>query len=386
MDMARLIRAKANDMTDPELDPRPHRRPDALTPIFDALEADAQRFEFFAALRAVERANSGVPRLGRAFNPAQEPIAVAHNASVDFARTTIENFDRRAGQPGRVPRLRSNHFGLTGPMGPMPSYLTEIVIFERDRRGPKPLGDFLDLLTRRQLQYFYRAWADSQPCAQADRPSDDGFAAQLGAVSGAADLRFVAGDQRPDHRDEGFDAWARLGFAGHFAGLRSASAIADVLSTALATPVRVGENVGRWRDIPASARSRIGGKSAAATGGNAAAAPGGNDNQLGLGATLGRRFFATEWDVRLTLAVPDMAALQALLPGGVGNAMLCECAAAILPQHIEWDARIEIDEAKITPARLQSGASGARLGQTAWIAPRGIAGRKRDDLRLRSAA
>lgn len=368
--MAGAVGTQADNMTAPDT------ATDKLTSILDAIEADPQRYEFFAAIRAIERAAVDMPRLGRAFNPAQEAIAVAHNASADFARTTIESFDRRADKPGRAPRLRSNHFGLTGAMGPMPFYLTEIVIFERERRGPKPLGDFLDLLTERQLQFFYRAWADSQPCAQADRPADDSFAAQLGAVSGAADLRFVAGDSRPDHRDDGFDAWARLGFAGHFAGLRSASAVADVLSATLATPVRVTESIGRWRDIPRATRSRIG----------SAHPGGGNDNQLGLGATLGRRFFATEWDVRLTLAVPDMAALQALLPGGTGNAMLCECAAAILPQHIEWSARIEIDEARIAPARLQHGPAGARLGQTAWIAPKGVAGRKRDDLRLRNVA
>jgi type VI secretion system protein ImpH len=363
--MAGTVGATADDMTavEPESD--------RLAAVLDAIEANPQGFEFFAAVRAVERAAANQPRLGRSFNPAQEVMAVAHHASADFARTTVEGFDRRADKPGRKPRLRSNHFGLTGAMGPMPFYLTEIVIYERDRRGPKPLGDFLDLLTQRQLQYFYRAWADAQPCAQADRPADDGFAAQLGAISGAVDLRFVSGEARPPHLADGFDAWARLGHAGHFAGLRSASAVADVLSSVLATPVRVVENIARWRDIPPTMQSRIGRT--------------GNAQQLGLGATLGRRFLATEWDVRLVLTARDMAELRALLPGGARNAILCECANAILPQHVEWSARIEIDEANIVPARLQKGAAGARLGQTAWVAPRGVAAKKRDELRLRNS-
>ena len=354
---------------------------DTLPAVFDALEANAQHYDFFAAVRAVERASPDQPRMGRALNPAQEVMAVAHHGAADFPRTTVEGFDRRAGtqsdgKSGRQPRLRSTHFGLTGPMGPMPFYLTELVIYERDRRGPKPLGDFLDLLSSRQLQFFYRAWADAQPCAQADRPADDDFAAHLGAVSGAADLRFVSGDSRPDHAAGGFDAWARLGLAGHFAGLRSASAVADVLSTVLATPVRIVEGIGRWREIPADTRTRLG----------RSAPERGNHNQLGLGATLGQRFYATEWDVRLVLAARDMASLTALLPGGDRNVILSECARAILPQHIEWSARIEIDEAEIAPARLMRGAIGTRLGQTAWVAPKGIAGRKRDELRLHSAA
>ncbi len=350
------------------------KRAATLPPVFDALEADPQRYDFFAAVRAVERASPDQPRLGRALNPAQEPMGVTHHGSADFPRTTVQAFDRRSDKPGRQPRLRSNHFGLTGPMGPLPFFMTELVIYERNRRGPKPLGDFLDMLSSRQLQFFYRAWADAQPCAQADRPADDDFAAHLGAVSGAADLRFVAGDARPAHDAGGFDTWARLGLAGHFAGLRSASAVADVLSAVLATPVRIVEGVGRWREIPPDTRTRLGRR--------------GNDNQLGLGATLGRRFYATEWDVRLVLAAHSMASLTALLPGGDRNVILSECARAILPQHIEWSARIEIDEAEITPARLRSGSPGgpmgARLGQTGWIAPRGEPGRKRDDLRLHS--
>lgn len=352
----------------------------ALAAVFDALEASPQRYDFFAALRAVERAATNQPRIGRALDPAQEPMAVAHHGSADFPRTTVEAFDRRADKVNTQPQLRSNHFGLTGPMGPMPFFMTELVIYERNRRGPKPLGDFLDLLSSRQLQFFYRAWADSQPCAQADRPADDSFAAHLGAVSGAVDLRFVAGEARPDHTAGGFGSWARLGLAGHFAGLRSASAVADVLSTVLATPVRIVEGVSRWRDIPSATRTAIGRR--------------GNDNQLGLGAVLGRRFFATEWDVRLVLAVCDMASLTALLPGGDRYLILSECARAILPQHIEWSARIEIDEAEIAPARLRRGMGGARLGQTSWLLPsrsdaasRHTTGaRKRDDLRLHSAA
>ncbi len=346
-----------------------------LESVFDAIAADAQRFEFFAAVRAVERAAAEQPRLGRALNPALEPMQLAHHASANFPHTTVESFHRG---PGR-PKLRSNHLGLTGPMGPLPFYLTELVIYERDdRRGPRPLGDFLDLVSGRSLQFFYRAWADSQPCAQADRPADDGFAAILGAVAGAADLRFVSAAERPEAREDGFDPWARLGYAGHFAGLRSASAVADVLSSILSTPVRIEEAVGRWRDIPAGARTRIGRS--------------GGDCQLGLGATLGGSFYATEWDVTIVLTAPDMATLHDLLPGNPRHGFLAECASAILPQHIDWSARIEIDEARIAPARLAASGlrpgrtanGGARLGQTAWIAPKGVEGRKRDELRLRA--
>ena len=70
-------------------------------------------------------------------------------------------------------KLRGLWLGLTGPMGALPTHLTEFAFYERRYAKTQPFGDFLDLLAGRMLQLFYRVWADSQPTAQADRPDDD---------------------------------------------------------------------------------------------------------------------------------------------------------------------------------------------------------------------
>ncbi|MEZ5749068.1 MAG: type VI secretion system baseplate subunit TssG [Caenibius sp.] len=48
--------------------------------------------------------------------------------------------------------------------------MTEFAIFERRYADAFPFGDWLDLMAGRMLQLFYRAWAESQPAALADRP------------------------------------------------------------------------------------------------------------------------------------------------------------------------------------------------------------------------
>ena len=331
-----------------------------LASLFDAVAREPTSWEFFALVRAVEQARPDLPRVGTSLDPAREAIDLAHQPSADFPHSTVMEFVTGSGRP----TARSAFLGLTGPMGPLPFHLTELAIFERRVKGPTPFGDFLDLISARMLQSFYRAWSESHPCAQADRPADDKFAGYLGASSGGASLRFISTADRPPHSDEEFDDWRRLTYGGHYAALRSASAAADLLTHLLERRVSVTEAVGRWRAIPADARTRLGSRRGAY-------------NVLGQGATLGRRFFAVEWNVRFHVPAQSMSDLESFLPGGHGHRLLTQAATSILPRHLDWEAQIEIEEANIVPARL----GGTRLGMTSWIATKGRP-QVRRDLRL----
>lgn len=321
---------------------------DDLTNLFATVEAEAEGWDFFALTRAIEQCASDLPRVGTSLDPRREAVDLAHEPSANFPRTTVTAFVRA----NRRPIVRSAFMGLTGPMGPLPFGLTEIAIFERNSRGPSPFADFLDLLSVRMLQSFYRAWANSQPCAQADRPADDHFATFLGAVSGAADLHFVNGGEREPGDGDHFDDWRRLSYGGHIAGLRSATAVADMLSHLLQRQIEITECVGRWRAVPDEARSRIGIRRGAF-------------NTLGEGATLGGRYYSIEWDVAFRVPVSSMVELEDLLPGGHLSRLLSQAAHVALPAHLDWQARVEIPEDAIAPARLGS----ARLGLTGWVAP-----------------
>lgn len=333
---------------------------DNLTALLAEIAGDPTRWEAFAIGRAIDAARPDQPRIGTALDPQRESVDFVHQPSQDFPRSTIAAFI----EGKRRPQVRSQHLGLTGPMGPLPIHLTELAIFERRKKGPTPFADFLDLLSSRALQRFHQAWSDSEPCAQADRSADDGFAGYVGAVSGAADLDFVDAGSRPLPSADGdvFDGWRRLPYAGHLAGLRSASAIGDLLSHLLERKVGVVEAVGRWRHIPDDARTRVGRAHAG----------------LGRGATAGARFYAVEFDVTFEITVTSMGELEDMLPGGHANRLLGQAATTALPKHLDWRARVIIAESAIAPARL----GGARLGWTSWIAPTGRA-RQRRDLTLR---
>lgn len=318
--------------------------------------ADPKRYGFLAVLREAEARAPGQPRIGRARLPAQNIVDLAHAPTLEFPAATIEAVE--TGATGRM-RLRSLFMGLTGPMGPLPLHLTEYAFYERRNTRRQPFGRFLDLLTDRSLQLFFRAWGDAQPSVQAARPHDDRFASYLALLSGAGE------GVRPGAI---LNAGARLYYAGAFASRRSATMIQDSLSHLLATPVKIREFVVRWRDVESADRTRLG-----------APERGGTYNSLGAGAVLGGRVRVADDTFQVTIRATSMDTYRRFLPGQAGYAKAQEGLRALAPSHLDWQLQLQIDERDAPACRLDGG---SRLGLSGWLAPKGRAV-ARTDARLR---
>jgi len=310
----------------------------------------AHRYGLLALVRAVEARAKDLPRVGLSKRPSQNIVELRQAPTLGFPGSTVESISIRNGR-GRV---AGYWLGLTGAMGPLPTHLTEFAVYERRYAKSQPFGDFLDMLSGRMLQLFYRAWADSQPAAQAERSSDDHFALYLAALSGAT-------EGVPERA--AFPAKARLHYAALFAGRRSASAIEDALTLLLGLPAEVIEFQPRWRDVEADEQSRLGGAF----------------TTLGVDILAGRRVQVSSEAFRVCLRAKDLRVFETLLPSGPRFALAAEALDAFAPDHLEWDILIEIDEREIAPARLDGR---ARLGWTSWLAPAGTGG-CRGDVRLR---
>lgn len=316
--MAGTDRAQADDLID-----------------WSALAESLPRAGLFAIVRHAEARRAEIPRLGKARRPEQNIVDLAQDPSMGFADRTLSQLDFRHGRP----QLRGYWLGLTGPMGPLPAHLTEFAYQERRYAKKRPFGDWLDVLSGRMLQLFYRAWAESQPCSHADRPDDDAFAHWLGALSGA--MEGAA-------EDGAFFARARTHYAAVFAGSRSAIAIQDGLSHLLMQPVRVIEYIPKWRDFEPEDRTTLGRSFAT----------------LGSDAVLGRRVYSASDAFRVIVRAQDWRAYQSLLPGGARFAVASEAIEAFKPTHLEWDLCVEIAESEAVAARLDGR---ARLGWSSWL-------------------
>jgi len=235
-------------------------------------------------------------------------------------------------------------------MGPMPLHLSEYAAWEARYAPTRPFGRFLDLIARRMQQFFFRAWADAVPAAQADRPEDDRFARYVGAVSGAHDAAARASP---------FPADARLAYAALFASRRSAVGIEDAMSHLLGGRVWLLEYQPRWRELEPEDRSRLG--STFAT--------------LGRDVMLGHRVRTVTDAFRIVVRCATLAEYRRLLPGGARHRLAATALDAFAPTHLEWDMALEVTREVAAPARLDGG---TQLGWTSWVGPGAGAGVRRD--------
>ena len=313
----------------------------------------AKRYGLFPVVRGAEARAPSLPRVGRARLPAQSIVDLAQIPSASFPAPTIESVEFRHGRG----QLNGFWLGLTGPMGALPAHLTEFATYERRYAKSRPFGRFLDLLANRMLQLFYRAWGDSQPVVQADRPEDDRFAGYIAALTGATE---GVGEHAA------FPARARLHYAALFASKRSASAIEDALGHLLNQPMRVLEYQPRWRDIDPGDQTRLG--SSFAT--------------LGVDTMAGRRVLVASDAFRVVIRANSFAEYEAVMPSSPRFRIASEALDAFAPSHLEWDIMVEMEERHARPARLDGR---VRLGWTSWLDP-GRSEKIRADAHLRRRA
>jgi len=118
------------------------------------LRKEPYRFEFFQAMRLLEKLLPDREPVGGFESPSMEATRVGMHPSLSFPASEIQSLDW---QEGRTPFLRVNFMGLTGIQGPMPQWYTATIL-ERLRAGDATLRDFLDIFNHRSLSLFYRAW------------------------------------------------------------------------------------------------------------------------------------------------------------------------------------------------------------------------------------
>ena len=316
---------------------------------WSALAEDLRSAGLFAVLRRAEAMAEGQPRLGTARRPELSIVDLAQEPSLGFSPVTLERLEFRHGRP----RLYGHWLGLLGPMGPLPTHMSEFAAYERRYADKQPFGDWLGLISGRMLQLFYRAWAESQPVCQADRPGDDRFAAQLGALCGA--MEGASDDSR-------FMAHARLHYAGVFVGPRSAVALEDGLGHLLRQPATVIEFMPRWRELESGDRTRLGRGFAT----------------LGEDAVLGARIYSASDAFRVVVQAKNHADYLTLLPGGERFGVAAEAIESFKPSHLEWDLCVELADEEAPVARLDGQ---TRLGWTGWlkqpVTGRGASARRR---------
>jgi type VI secretion system protein ImpH len=128
--------------------------------------AEPWRFDFFTTMRLLERSHSQQPRLSDSATLREDFVTLGQDPYLEFPASNLTSVEKLPA--GRL-RVLVRFLGLLGPQGALPLATTEEAYqwnLMRDDAFPR----FLDLFNNRFLQLFFRAWADSRPIAQHDRP------------------------------------------------------------------------------------------------------------------------------------------------------------------------------------------------------------------------
>lgn len=297
------------------------------------------KHDFFQALRRLECLHPDRPRWGSALRPNDEPIRLGQEPAMSFAPASLSALIRPANSP--TPRLEVRFFGLFGPNGPLPLHLTEYARGRLMNAGDPTFARFADIFHHRLLTLFYRAWAQAQPTVSLDRPYEDRFGYQLGALFGLGLPTLRNRDALPD--------FAKLHYAGLFGRqVRNAEGLARLVAGVFRIPAEVEQFVGHWMTMDMRDRSRLGGGTA----------------RLGRNALAGQRIWDRQHKFRLHLGPLSLADYLALLPGTTGIAKLAACVRNYSGDEYAWDARLTLRQAEVP--KLALGRVG-RLGLSAWI-------------------
>jgi type VI secretion system protein ImpH len=305
----------------------------------ESLEKEPWRFDYFAVLRQFERMFAELPRIGDSTSRRDELVRLGQDPFMEFPAANLARVSRQDGKP---PTVYVKYMGLLGPQGPLPLSTTEEAyqyVLAQDNAFPR----FLDVFNHRFIQLFYRAWADSRPIVQHDRPHDDRFIAYIGSAIGIGSRPYQSQDSIPDV--------AKLGFSGLLgAQAKSASRLTDAICGLFAVDAEVEEFVGTRLEIEAAEWTLLGQ----------------SFTRLGDGALLGRTVFSVQDKIRVRIFTRDLAQYVRFLPTGE----LCEPLADLMflynGEQLDWDAELAIPAGAAEPVRL--GRFG-QLGWTSWMAP-----------------
>jgi type VI secretion system protein ImpH len=303
------------------------------------LESEPWRFDYFTVLRHLERTFADRPRIGDSAARREEFVQLGQDPFMDFPASNLARVVLDDDKPLKV---FVKYLGLLGPQGALPLATTEEAyhyVLSQDDAFPR----FLDIFNHRFIQLFFRAWADSRPIVQHDRPKADRFVAYIGSAIGVGSKPYQNLDSVPDA--------AKLGFAGLIgAQAKCASRLAGAVRGLFNVKAEVEEFVGSRLMIEATEWTILGGRY----------------NRLGEDTLLGRTVFSVQDKIRVRIFTKNLAQYIRFLPTGD----LCEPLADFVffynGEQLDWDVELAIPSGAAEPIRI--GKFG-QLGWTSWMAP-----------------
>lgn len=328
------------------LEPEPVDRAPALRPpaeLARALEAEPYRFEFFQAVRLLERLAPDRKPVGRFVRPQDEAVRFAAHPSLVFPASEIQALEFLSGGP---PRMVVNFMGLIGPSGVLPQAYTELVQ-QRVRERDTALRDFLDLFNHRLISLFYRAWEKYRFTVAYERGERDRVSSVLLDLIG---LGTPGLEQRQAVPDE-----CLLYYAGLLAQQpRSALALEQILEDYFGVPVEIVQFVGGWYRLEPDSQSRLLEMER-------------DNEQLAVGAVVGDEVWDSQARVRVRLGPLTLDQYLDFLPTGSAYDSLRALLRFFAGDQLDFEVQLVLRREEVPVCELGAESREApRLGWLSW--------------------
>jgi len=332
----------------------------------EQLLREAHRFDFFQAVRVLERAltepgrhNPALRRMpvGQDSAPDREVVRFRALAGLSFPAGSVHQL-----RPGReadagIAEMTVAFMGLTGPAGVLPHHYTAMLL-RRLREKDTSLRDFLDLFNHRLVSLFFRAREKYCLPASYERarfdperlepdPTTQALYCLVGLGTGGLRGRLSIDDE------------AFLYFSGHFSHApRSAIGLERMLGEYFGLPLQVEQLQGQWLYLGTDDCAQLPGP----------ALPQGANNQMGLNVVVGERIWDVQSKFRVRVGPLTYAQFRRFMPDGDGLRPLCEMVRSYVGPEFDFDLQPVLRPEEVPFSRSQSLGDGrSRLGWNTWV-------------------
>jgi type VI secretion system protein ImpH len=312
-------------------------------PIAAMLDREPYRFEFFQAVRLLERMYPDRQVVGRFNNPAEESLRFAAHTAMAFPASEIQTLDRST-EPAT---MRVNFMGLTGPQGILPRNYSDLVQ-DRVRSKDTTLRDFFDIFNHRMISLFCQAWEKYRFTIPYERGERDRFSYHVLALLG---LGTPGLQDRLNVPDDSLLFYSGL-LAMH---ARSAVGLRQMLMDYFGVPVEIEQFVGAWYPVEMESQCSLGE-------GNS------YSERLGFGAVVGDEIWDQQSRVRIQLGPMRLDQYLDFLPGGAAHKSVRSMTGFFAGGEYDVELQLIMRRDEVPPCELKAEEdSGPRLGWTSWV-------------------
>ena len=308
------------------------------------LRMEPYRFDFFQAVRLLERLLPERTSVGGLTAPAAEVAHFGAHASLAFPASQIQAMDWPANEPAK---MTVNFMGLTGPEGVLPNPYTSLII-ERLRSSDASARDFFDIFNHRIIALFYRAWRKYRFDVAYERGERDRFSRQLLSLVGIGTEGLRGRQAIPDE--------ALVYYAGLLGQKpRSAQALRQILADYFNVPVEIEQFSGGWYRLDADNQSQMSDDS-------------NESDRLGSGAVVGDEVWNQQSRVRIAMGPLSLERYQDFLPDGPCWEPLRAWARFFSNEQFDFEIKLVLEREQVPGCELGAvEATGPRLGWVSWV-------------------